>query len=260
MCFFMITCFFACFASIHPGSIGSLRLLCVQAAVFKVVNAEDGVPSKPAGVRVSPQVLSTSEGALAADLIREYLEFHELQSTLAVLIPEANMEDNFSGRSSLANRMGLAGKGSRPLLAELISAYMSRENGTPAPTSTTTTTASNKPNEPSRTPATSLNTASPQHQTQASGTPASPSSDNDNDDAPHRNKDDTEKFGFGASRKDQKENSEMTHPAVFVCAHACMARSRLLALDAATMCCTLNFSYLYCQHSHTFMYVCICAW
>jgi hypothetical protein len=198
----------------------------LQAAVFKVVNAEDGVPSKPAGVRVSSQVQSTSEGALAADLIREFLEFHELQSTLAVLVPEANMEDNFSGRSSLANRLGLAGRGSRPLLAELISAYMSRENGTLAPngtsTTSTSTTSSNKPNEPSHASTPGLNPASHQ-QTQASATPASPLSDTD--DTAHRNKDDSEKFGFGASRKDPEEKSEIIPNGFDSCMHACMMRS-----------------------------------
>jgi len=39
--------------------------------------------------------MATSDSALAADLVREFLEHFELHSSLAVMIPEGNPPDAF---------------------------------------------------------------------------------------------------------------------------------------------------------------------
>ena len=105
----------------QSGALGSIKAQ-LRAAVFKVVNQEGSSSPAP-----KESVLSTSEGALAVDLVREFLEWHQLQSSLAVLVPEAQLDgDAFPGRSSLAERLDLANSSPRPLLVELLAAHMKR--------------------------------------------------------------------------------------------------------------------------------------
>lgn len=68
----------------------------LQAAVFKVVNQDENQPTKPASGKAG-HILASSEGALAADLVREFLEFYDLQNSLAVLVPEASLDESFPG-------------------------------------------------------------------------------------------------------------------------------------------------------------------
>jgi len=51
--------------------------------------------------------MATSDSALAADLVREFLEHFELHSSLAVMIPEGNLDAEYPGRAPLAMRLGL---------------------------------------------------------------------------------------------------------------------------------------------------------
>ena len=51
--------------------------------------------------------MATSDSALAADLIREFLEHFELHSSLSVMVPEANLDSEYPGRAPLAVRLGL---------------------------------------------------------------------------------------------------------------------------------------------------------
>mmetsp|Transcript_12588 Transcript_12588/g.30905 ORF Transcript_12588/g.30905 Transcript_12588/m.30905 type:complete len:398 (-) Transcript_12588:382-1575(-) len=169
----------------------------LRAAVFKVVNADEGEPPKPPSGKAA-ELLATSEGALAADLVREFLEYYELQSSLAVLVPEANLDDSFPGRGALADRLGLGDKENRPLLVELLSAHMSRGAGggrdmdqTPVKTMQ------------SMHPSKQLDTPSPTPsppQAHASKADASPTPSG-TDDSPHH---DADKYGFGgASQKEE---------------------------------------------------------
>lgn len=62
---------------------------------------------KPASPPKASTVMATSDSALAADLIREFLEHFELHSSLSVMVPEANLDSEYPGRAPLAVRLGL---------------------------------------------------------------------------------------------------------------------------------------------------------
>ncbi|XP_032234806.2 centrosomal protein 43 isoform X2 [Nematostella vectensis] len=67
--------------------------------------------------------ISTSEGRLVAGLVREFLEFFELDFTIAVFDPESNFSDKYQGRNNLANELNLPDSDSaatKPLLAEVV--------------------------------------------------------------------------------------------------------------------------------------------
>eukprot|EP00961_Rhodomonas_salina_P171772 2316354-Rhodomonas_salina.1 len=121
---------------VYPAdSCGSTLTGRLQAAVFKVVNDEQSLKAS----NPPPAVMNTSEGALAADLVREFLEFYKLHSSLAVLIPEAGLDQDYPGRHPLAARLGVPDDPGCPLLVRLLSAHTSNPGApqtqkTPAPT------------------------------------------------------------------------------------------------------------------------------
>ncbi|XP_067051696.1 centrosomal protein 43-like isoform X2 [Acropora muricata] len=76
--------------------------------------------------------LSTSEGCLVTGLVREFLEYFDLDFTIAVFDPESNFSDRYSGRNNLAKDLKLqdvSGSAKRPLLAEVVKRFSPSTNG-----------------------------------------------------------------------------------------------------------------------------------
>ena len=67
------------------------------------------------------EYLRTGEGAIMLSLIREFLQFHDLEYSLSVFEPESSIEGVSHTREQLAQEMGLrASLGDRPLLHHLV--------------------------------------------------------------------------------------------------------------------------------------------
>lgn len=70
---------------------------------------------------LAQKVLETTESALAADLIREYLEFYRLDYTLSIFLPEANIKQDPMDKSALTKRADLDKPNDKePLLVQIL--------------------------------------------------------------------------------------------------------------------------------------------
>ena len=56
---------------------------------------------------LAKKVLETAESAVAADLVREYLEHYKLDYTLSIFIPEAGLKEDPLDRSDVSNKAGV---------------------------------------------------------------------------------------------------------------------------------------------------------
>ncbi|EKX52049.1 hypothetical protein GUITHDRAFT_101957 [Guillardia theta CCMP2712] len=172
------------------GVLASLKAQ-LRAAVFKVVNDEAGSSRSK-----SSAIMESTEGALAVDLIREFMEFYELHSTISVLLPEASLEVDYPGRSPLAVRLGLEESSKEPLLIQMLRSFM--------------TAGSNKAHPSAPETRRSLDG----HQKEDNHKQSSPVKENKPSDgnfssspptlSPHRDGNDRDsKFSFGAEKKSQ---------------------------------------------------------
>lgn len=88
------------------GILGQIRAK-LRSSVFKVIDNNDPAHKEKAMHWENPlaqKVLETTESALAADLIREYLEFYRLDYTLSIMIPEANLKQDPLDREQLVRK------------------------------------------------------------------------------------------------------------------------------------------------------------
>ncbi|EDO38339.1 predicted protein [Nematostella vectensis] len=105
------------------GVLGKIRAQ-LRASVFLALEEQEGAENKiPLTNGNLKKFISTSEGRLVAGLVREFLEFFELDFTIAVFDPESNFSDKYQGRNNLANELNLPDSDSaatKPLLAEVV--------------------------------------------------------------------------------------------------------------------------------------------
>ena len=99
----------------QAGVLGAIKAQ-LRAEVFKVVNKEQASTGGPAKLAT----MNTSDGQVATDLVREFLEHFELHSTLAVFLPEASLENGYPGRTQLAQRLGIDDESGVPLLMTMM--------------------------------------------------------------------------------------------------------------------------------------------
>eukprot|EP00128_Syssomonas_multiformis_P005144 Colp12_sorted_trinity150504_noHs@5491 len=89
------------------GVIGKIRAQ-LRANVFLALDQQEKAASH---VQDNPRLrslLHTAEGRNAFDLIREFLEFYNLEYTLAVLVPEAHLATTHKARDTLVRDLGLS--------------------------------------------------------------------------------------------------------------------------------------------------------
>ncbi|XP_067845316.1 FGFR1 oncogene partner isoform X3 [Heptranchias perlo] len=96
----------------------------LRAAVFLALEEQERVENKTPLVNESlKKFLNTRDGRLVAGLVTEFLQFFNLDFTLAVFQPETNTFTGLDGRDNLARELGIhEGEGSKgaPLLLEVI--------------------------------------------------------------------------------------------------------------------------------------------
>ncbi len=75
-----------------------------------------------------------TQSSLAAEVIREFMEFYRLDYSLAIFGPEANLKGNTENRSDLTKRAGLkSASQDKPLLVQIIEALCSGVGASQAP-------------------------------------------------------------------------------------------------------------------------------
>lgn len=105
------------------GILGQIRAK-LRSSVFKVIDNNDPSGKERALHWENPlaqKVLDTTESALAADLIREYMEFYRLDYSLSIFIPEANLKQDPVDRKNLVQRSDVDKPSDKePLLVQLL--------------------------------------------------------------------------------------------------------------------------------------------
>ena len=95
----------------------------LRANVFLALEQQEGEQGAGSTL-MEPKVtkyVQTREGTIVLSLIREFLQFYELEYSLAVFEPESNIEDISHTREQLSLDLGIrASQGDRPLLHHLI--------------------------------------------------------------------------------------------------------------------------------------------
>ncbi|XP_061195674.1 centrosomal protein 43-like isoform X1 [Saccostrea echinata] len=105
------------------GVLGKIRAQ-LRASVFLALEEQEQNQDKPFANPALRQYLSTKEGQAVAGLVREFLDFFQLDYTLAVFEPEAGLGPNNGGRQQLAKELNILesdGPPKGPLLGVLVS-------------------------------------------------------------------------------------------------------------------------------------------
>lgn len=105
----------------------------LRAAVFLALEEQEKVENKTPLVNESlRKFLTTKDGRLVASLVAEFLQFFNLDFTLAVFQPEASTLHGLDGRENLARDLGIIeaeGTVGGPLLLEVIRRCQQKEKG-----------------------------------------------------------------------------------------------------------------------------------
>ncbi|XP_062591577.1 centrosomal protein 43-like isoform X4 [Saccostrea cucullata] len=105
------------------GVLGKIRAQ-LRASVFLALEEQEQNQDKPFANPALRQFLSTKEGQAVTGLVREFLDFFQLDYTLAVFEPEAGLGPNDGGRQQLAKELNILesdGPPKGPLLGALLS-------------------------------------------------------------------------------------------------------------------------------------------
>ncbi|XP_059796823.1 centrosomal protein 43 isoform X2 [Balaenoptera ricei] len=105
----------------------------LRAAVFLALEEQEKVENKTPLVNESlKKFLNTKDGRLVASLVAEFLQFFNLDFTLAVFQPETSTFQGLEGRENLARDLGIIeaeGTVGGPLLLEVIRRCQQKEKG-----------------------------------------------------------------------------------------------------------------------------------
>uniref|UniRef100_A0A8C5WAJ1 Centrosomal protein 43 n=1 Tax=Microcebus murinus TaxID=30608 RepID=A0A8C5WAJ1_MICMU len=105
----------------------------LRAAVFLALEEQEKVENKTPLVNESlKKFLNTKDGRLVASLVAEFLQFFNLDFTLAVFHPETSTSQGLEGRENLARDLGIIeaeGTVGGPLLLEVIRRCQQKEKG-----------------------------------------------------------------------------------------------------------------------------------
>lgn len=108
----------------------------LRAAVFLALEEQEKVENKTPLVNESlRKFLNTKDGRLAASLVAEFLQFFNLDFTLAVFQPETSTFQSLEGRENLARDLGIIEAEATvggPLLLEVIRRCQQKERGPPS--------------------------------------------------------------------------------------------------------------------------------
>jgi FGFR1 oncogene partner len=101
--------------------------------VFKVIDNQDQIEKGQSSFHwENPQarkVMSTATGVICAELVKDFLEFYKLDYTLAIFMPEVNLNtQKVSTKEELSKKVGLREPSSqKPVMAQLIESFLTNE-------------------------------------------------------------------------------------------------------------------------------------
>ncbi|KAK2185727.1 hypothetical protein NP493_225g02004 [Ridgeia piscesae] len=105
------------------GVLGKIRAQ-LRASVFLALEEQDTIQSKtPLLNQQLNKFISTKEGQLATSLVREFLQFFNLEYSLSVFEPEVGIGNEYKDRATLARELNVVEgdtSSSLPLLAEIM--------------------------------------------------------------------------------------------------------------------------------------------
>ncbi|XP_077976878.1 uncharacterized protein LOC144432527 [Glandiceps talaboti] len=114
----------------NNGVLGKIRAE-LRASVFLALEEQESVDNKTPFVNKNLQkFISTKEGILTVSLVREFLQFFNLDFSLAVFDPETNIGENYERRENLAREVSLVDSEKtkdKPLLCYLMKKGMSAD-------------------------------------------------------------------------------------------------------------------------------------
>ncbi|XP_071955883.1 centrosomal protein 43-like isoform X2 [Antedon mediterranea] len=107
----------------NNGVLGKIRAE-IRASVFLALEEQDKVHNKTPFVNQELKTfLSSKEGQTTAALVYEFLDYFNLDFTVAVFNPETNFSDKYEGRENLAKELNIKDSEKsrpRPLICELL--------------------------------------------------------------------------------------------------------------------------------------------
>ena len=116
------------------GVLGQVRAQ-LRSCVFKVIDNQDQVESKKSNFHWenphARKLRDNKSSTLAAELIREFLEFYRLDYTLAIYGPEVNLKGKTEDKDGLARRAGFSTGAAKdkPILLQMLEKFMSGDMG-----------------------------------------------------------------------------------------------------------------------------------
>lgn len=96
----------------------------LRSCVFKVIDNQDQVEKRQSSFHFenphARKMRDSQEATFVAELIREFLEFYNLNYSQAIFGPETNLKGKTPDRDGLANRVGIQSPQDKPILQQLI--------------------------------------------------------------------------------------------------------------------------------------------
>ena len=116
------------------GVLGKIRAQ-LRASVFLALEEQESAQNKNAFLnRDLKSFVKTKEGRLVTSLVREFMDFFQLEFSLSVFDPETGSKDLYEGRNSLAKDLNITeseSTKSSPLLAQLLQKAGEETHSTP---------------------------------------------------------------------------------------------------------------------------------
>ena len=106
----------------------------LRAIVYKVIDAQDQKIKTDVGFSIqSPKLQMIHQNPLfmvCAEVIREFLQFYQMDYTLQILNPECGLENAQTPKHMLANKVGISNYNATiPILAQLLQPQLNNPNG-----------------------------------------------------------------------------------------------------------------------------------
>eukprot|EP00164_Ancoracysta_twista_P006512 GFYU01009076.1.p1 GENE.GFYU01009076.1~~GFYU01009076.1.p1 ORF type:complete len:422 (-),score=111.33 GFYU01009076.1:391-1656(-) len=107
----------------------------LRASVFTAIDEETEGQGVYMENSTTKRIASEKDAPLMFDLIREFLEYFDLDYTTSVLVSEGRLNDAHPGRRALERKVGVAGDvaADRPLLLEVFSMFQRYQDNTDLP-------------------------------------------------------------------------------------------------------------------------------
>mmetsp|Transcript_21198 Transcript_21198/g.23998 ORF Transcript_21198/g.23998 Transcript_21198/m.23998 type:complete len:294 (-) Transcript_21198:179-1060(-) len=110
------------------GILGRIRAE-LRSTVFKIIDNPDSVSAESSSLNAHnskvQEISKNVEAKLAAEMIREFMDYYKMDYSLNVFVPESNLAREGRGKDELAADAGIQHPREEPLLVSMIKAFKS---------------------------------------------------------------------------------------------------------------------------------------